>query len=348
MRLGKSRGVAGKAITAVVLSVLVGLPGSGHAIAQDGTTIRVGSVEIGEGLTGAVDVTVENVEGLYGADVQLAFDAEHLEVVDANEAKDGVQIVLQDFLSPDLVMRDGADNDAGTIHFAATQLNPAEAKSGSGPLFSVVFRAKRPGVSSDVTVTSATLASRDGQRIPAETVGGRVTTVSAAAAPATPSPAPVREPKLTIGSETAVRPSDEEGGSSGEGAAAGANAVEWPTRAAAGGSEGGSGAESEGASGGPSTGNDAARPTESPGGAGSVGEGESPDRIPTADAASSGSADPGGPVAAVPGGSGAAAATSPEGDAARGLAAWWWLGLLVVVIGAAAVWTVRRGGRGTR
>jgi hypothetical protein len=173
--------------------------------AQELAAVRVSSAEIGEGLTGAVSVSVEHVDGLYGADVQLRFDADVLQAVDANPDKDGDQVVLGDFLSPDLVVRDGVDNTAGIVHVAVTQLNPAEPVSGKGELFTVLFRARRANTVSDVTIQSATLANRDGEAIPSSASGGRVITVARSAAPPTPTTAPLRRPTLEIGDDRSAR-----------------------------------------------------------------------------------------------------------------------------------------------
>ncbi|MEO8082909.1 MAG: cohesin domain-containing protein [Ardenticatenales bacterium] len=171
---------------------------SAPAHAQPPATIAVGDATIGEGRTGAVVVTVRDVVGLYGADVQLAFDPHRVQVEDANPAKPGVQVQLGSFLSADLVVRNVADNVAGTVHVAATQLNPAAPASGTGELFSVTFRALNSGVTTPVTVASSMLSSRDGIEIPAGASAGRITLVARADAPATPTAEPVREPTLVL------------------------------------------------------------------------------------------------------------------------------------------------------
>ena len=88
-----------------------------------------------------VDIFVENVAGLYGADIQLMFDTTAAQVVDADPNMPGVQIQpLAGFLSPDLVVRRQADNNSGLIWYAVTQLNPSPPVSGSGALARVTFQ----------------------------------------------------------------------------------------------------------------------------------------------------------------------------------------------------------------
>lgn len=175
------------------------------ASAQSRAAIAVGDARIGAGQTGAVVVHVRDVRDLYGADVQLSFDPKVLQAEDANPAKPGVQVQLGRLLSADLVVRNLADNAAGTVHVAFTQLSPAAPASGSGDLFSVTFRALVSSGTTDVGVSASMLSSRDGIEIPAGTSAGRVTLVSAAQAPSTPTPVPMREPTLVL-PPTAIGP----------------------------------------------------------------------------------------------------------------------------------------------
>lgn len=93
-----------------------------------------------------VEVWVEDVVDLYGADIQLTFPDGYLEVLDANPSLPGVQITVRyDLLQPSIILRREADNQAGTIWFAATQMNPADPVSGSGALFEFSMKALRPG-----------------------------------------------------------------------------------------------------------------------------------------------------------------------------------------------------------
>ena len=122
-----------------------------------------GSHQVGEPFT--VEVRVANVNALYGADIRLGFDPSLFAVVDANPASPGVQIVAEsEILSPDLVVRREADNQLGTIWYAATQLNPREPASGSGVLFSFQLRALHEGAGL-VTFTQTQLTTRDAELI---------------------------------------------------------------------------------------------------------------------------------------------------------------------------------------
>ena len=88
-----------------------------------------------------VDLYVANVANLYGADIKFGFDPSIVQVVDVDPFMPGVQIQpLSGFLSPDLVVRREANNVAGTIQYAVTQLNPTPPVSGSGSLARVTFQ----------------------------------------------------------------------------------------------------------------------------------------------------------------------------------------------------------------
>jgi hypothetical protein len=114
-----------------------------------------------------VEVWVSNVTDLYGLDIQLAFDPTRFEIIDANPAVAGVQIIPRnDLLSPDLVVKNVADNTQGSIWYAVTQLNPTPAVSGSGAVFAFKLRPLKPG-SGEFSFDSFKLASRDGEVIPA-------------------------------------------------------------------------------------------------------------------------------------------------------------------------------------
>lgn len=146
-------GVTPARMAALVLPQVRVLPDSGDFPVNDEITVAL---------------RVEQVEGLYGADVQLHFDPTRLQVVDADPAHPGVQIVLiSDLLTPDLVIHHEADNSLGTIWYAVTQLNPSPARSGSGSLFTFKVQTIAPGPAT-VQVYRQQLSNRDGEAIPAD------------------------------------------------------------------------------------------------------------------------------------------------------------------------------------
>ena len=199
---------------AVELLVLAALPAS----AQDTlAAVRPNALvlEIGDGQVGTLDIVLENAQDVYGIDVRASFDPAVIEVVDADPAKDGVQMLPGTFLKPDFVVRNVADNEAGTLLYVDTQVNPTPPASGTGVLFSVRFRGKAAGKVSDLKVTSVEMANRQGVKlkvqpqdgtirvagtpVPAATPGAvaSVTTAVPTGMPAAPSSTPPAQPATT-------------------------------------------------------------------------------------------------------------------------------------------------------
>lgn len=98
------------------------------------------------GDTISVEVWVENITDLYGADVQLKFDPLAFQVLDANPSAPGDQITVRsDLLQPGFVIHQEANNQTGLIWYANSQVNPALPVSGSGALFAFVLLARANG-----------------------------------------------------------------------------------------------------------------------------------------------------------------------------------------------------------
>lgn len=143
-----------------------------------------------------IDIYVQDVIDLYGADVRLSFDTTIAQVVDADPTLPGTQIQpLATFLSPDFVIKKEANNSAGTIWYAATQLNPSPPVSGSGPLARFTLRALTAG-SFALPITSAQLSKAGGIPIPLTIQNCSVAfhSVTTASPTATPTRTPTATP----------------------------------------------------------------------------------------------------------------------------------------------------------
>ncbi len=123
--------------------------------------------------TRTLAIRVQRVHALYGMDIIVTYDPRVVEVVDADPIRDGIQIAQGPFLDPGFTVYNTADNQTGEIRFTMTQLNPSEAKSGSGVLFYFTLRGKEAG-RTRITITQAELASRDGEYIGNVTRSGKV------------------------------------------------------------------------------------------------------------------------------------------------------------------------------
>jgi len=117
-------------------------------------------------VNGLVDVAlvISNVEGLYGAQVSLTFDPTLVKVIDASPLFPGVQITPGSFPYPDFMVMWTADNEAGTIDYAVTQLGPREPVSGRGVLATITFAGLKPG-ETGLDFGDYILANVDGEEI---------------------------------------------------------------------------------------------------------------------------------------------------------------------------------------
>jgi hypothetical protein len=154
-----------------LIMTLTALPGSavGASLAEETleTVVRMDPMNktaaVGDVFT--VDVWVDDVSQLYGADIQLAFDPTVFEVQDANPYEPGVQITLRsDLLQPDIVLHNDADNSTGTVWYVVAQMNPTGPASGSGVLFEFDLRAKSTATSL-VSFTNIQLSNKDAEPI---------------------------------------------------------------------------------------------------------------------------------------------------------------------------------------
>lgn len=144
-------------------------------VAAQGSRIRLApeTLTLAPGDVGTVEIRVEDVVQLAGAEVHLAFDSTLLEVVDADPATEGMQIAHGGFLSPDFVVQNVTDPSAGTIDYAIVCMPLDKAVSGNGVLARITFRALAEGETL-VDISSAILGDVQNQSIPLETVSSIV------------------------------------------------------------------------------------------------------------------------------------------------------------------------------
>ena len=157
------------AVVLLALLLLSFAPRTEHAVlAQDGqtmVTIKPVSGTYAVGDTIAVEVWIEDVEDLYGADVRLRFNPSRFTVQDADLTQPGVQITPRaDLLSPDIVVKKEADNAAGTVWYAVSQLNPRPPASGSGAICSFTLQVLS-GWNGDLTIHYHKLSDKNAEEI---------------------------------------------------------------------------------------------------------------------------------------------------------------------------------------
>ena len=146
-----------------------------YGLAQDTLVVlSPASAEVDVGDTTTVNIRIENVADLYGAEVHLSFDPALLEVEDSDEGMAGVQIQSGSFLNPDFTAQNRVDLEAGTIDFAISQMAPTESVSGSGVLATITFKGKAGGTS-NLDFSSVLLSNQGGEEIDAGSQNGSVT-----------------------------------------------------------------------------------------------------------------------------------------------------------------------------
>ena len=137
------------------------------------------------GDTVVVNLYIQDVTNLYGADIRLRFDPALLEVQDAAPAQPGVQMQpLSGFLLPNFVIKKKACNvvdpgdpdcsEAGIVWYAVTQINPSLPVSGSGAVAAVTFKALHKGVS-PLNVVYRKFSNSSGVEIASEAQNGILT-----------------------------------------------------------------------------------------------------------------------------------------------------------------------------
>lgn len=159
------------ALLLVVSIIWVSLPMDSRATpveAQAATMVLVNppGQDVILGNFAAEDIVIQNVAGLYGAEVHLSFAPALLQVQDADPSKSGTQIGLGPLLTAGtyFVALNQVDNDLGTVDMALTQLNPTPAVSGTGVLAHIVFQTRSIGAS-PIHITSLILADRNGNQL---------------------------------------------------------------------------------------------------------------------------------------------------------------------------------------
>lgn len=160
------------------LLLLAALP----AMAQDQPAVVRSDpavIEIKSGQVATVTMVLANAQDVYGIDVFATFDPQLVEVVDADPAREGVQFSPGTFPQPDFVARNLADNQAGTLRYVITQVNPTEPVSGEGAIFTVQFRDLAESGESSLSIGPVEIADRAGNLLTVQTENGLIRISSA-------------------------------------------------------------------------------------------------------------------------------------------------------------------------
>ena len=141
-----------------------------------------------------VELLIENVDGLYGVEIQMTFNPSVVEVIDMDEAMIGLQVQAGEFPAPDFVVKNEGRNSSGTIWYAVTQLSPRDSVSGSGRIFTMRLKGKNAG-SCPLDIHFAQLVNRDALEMASLAVDGQVVVYGErTVAPPAHSPQPTATP----------------------------------------------------------------------------------------------------------------------------------------------------------
>jgi hypothetical protein len=165
--------------------VVAGLLSPTNVNAQDQKTVLQfdpATTGMTPGSDASISVVIENAQDLYALEFHVSFNPQLIEVVDADQTKDGIQIVSGDAWKDGFIAVNKVDNNAGKIDFAATLLNPATPISGKQTVALITFKAKKDGTSS-LNIDSSILSTRDAQEIETTEKNGVIGVSSSGVAP---------------------------------------------------------------------------------------------------------------------------------------------------------------------
>jgi hypothetical protein len=170
-----------KTTTFILLFVLTLLLTTSLALAQNGANVYLQPVESTDN-TIMVDVMIDNISNMYGAEFRLRYDPAILAVQDLNPDQNGLQVQVGTLLPIDkgFVVANKVDETTGEIVFAMTLLNPAPPAEGSGPLARVSFKVLQ-NTPTTLNIEHAKLVAADLQTIPSQNGSMNIGSAPAAA-----------------------------------------------------------------------------------------------------------------------------------------------------------------------
>lgn len=159
-------------LACIICPPLAAADGPQVVVAPATLTIEAGSEAI-------VTVEVSGSGTLYGFELHLRFDPAVLQVIDADSAKNGIQVQPGNLLTgkQTFVAQNVADNVKGSIDYAVTLMGEREGVSKDGSAIVIRFQGRAAGVS-EITFAQdppSQLADPGGRAINVSLQGGKVT-----------------------------------------------------------------------------------------------------------------------------------------------------------------------------
>jgi hypothetical protein len=130
-------------------------------------------LQIGVDGMGVTQIEVADIFDLYGVDLRLTYDPDVVEVVDADPAQPGVQVVLGTVFEgvESFVVKNEAGE--GEINVVASRVMPAPAFTGTGSLMAVTWLGKTGG-ETPLVFDSVKLSDQDGQSLSVTPLDGEI------------------------------------------------------------------------------------------------------------------------------------------------------------------------------
>lgn len=151
--------------------------------------------DLAVGETRQVQIVLENVDGINEIEIHVSFEPRNVNIVDADPAKDGVQIQPGEIPEPMQVIQNEAKNDAGFLVYHVAQ-EPGTSARGSGVVATLTVQAMAKG-GSPLRFTIVKWKDAAGQQMPDIDGNDGMIVIEMGAAAATESPAATEAPAPT-------------------------------------------------------------------------------------------------------------------------------------------------------
>jgi len=216
LRVGARSRLLFAAALACVLSSSIMTIGPAYAApsTQSGTSVNIspGQTDLACGDTALVEIRINDVAKLYGVDVKVGYDPNVIEIMDADDSDDDVQIQAGDL--PDVSNGQGLiqTNSAadGIISYAAVRLGQDMAQDGSGVVASMTIKGLAAGTT-DLMFESVLVANETAGPIAADLNSGAVSVTGDCGGGTDPDPDPAPTARPTDPTD----PTDPDPGSGG-------------------------------------------------------------------------------------------------------------------------------------
>lgn len=147
-----------KTNTLILLLILTWLISFATALAESPRIyLSAEGIELTAGQEFTVDVLVENIPPIYGADVRLLFSPAEVEVVGISDG---------DFIDAEnsFFLQNEFNNEDGSIDYALALVNPAPDAAGNGRLLTITFLAKSDGAT-ELRIQEGEFGTRTGELV---------------------------------------------------------------------------------------------------------------------------------------------------------------------------------------